>query len=172
VQALQAAEAHGLHAPVHDLGELVGRRNVEAGGEHVARVEAKPDPLVAAGQVETLAQLLERASECVAGTGRVLEEQRAALGLRERVVQRVRRLLPHLAILRGRVDQVDRVDQDRFDRAALAERQELGHVVGLPARGAPLARRLVEHLHRLAPALDGPLVRLHEAACRGYVCAN
>jgi hypothetical protein len=88
------------------------------------------------------------------------------------VDQRVRRLLPHLPVLCGRVDQVDRVDRYRLDRTLLAERQELGHVIRLPAGGAPHARRLVEHLHRLATTLDGTLVRLHEAACRGYVCSN
>ena len=45
----------------------------------MAGVEADADPLVAAGQVDQLAQLLERAAERVAGAGGVLEQQAAAL---------------------------------------------------------------------------------------------
>ena len=52
----------------------------------MARVEADPDPLVAAGEVDQLAQLLERAAEGVSGAGGVLEQEPAVVGLGQRVL--------------------------------------------------------------------------------------
>jgi hypothetical protein len=203
VQAAQPPQADDPHVAVDHLGELVGRRDVEARREHVAGVEAQAEASVAAGELDQLAQLLERASEGAAGAGRVLEQEAAGVGFGERVRQhladprerllvrlsdrgagvehhavgldlvahaqrvdeRVGRLPAHLAVLRSRVDQVDGVNGDRPDGPALHELQEGSDVVLPPARRTPLARRLVEHLDRLAAALDAALVRMHEAAC-------
>ena len=90
----------------------------------------------------------------------------------QRVDQRGGRLAPHLAVLGGRVDQVDGVDRDRLDRPRLHQLEELRDVVVAPARGAPLARRLVEDLDRRTAALDAALVRLHQTACRGNMSAD
>ena len=85
VQAAQAADADGLLEVLDHLADLLRRRDVEAGREHVARVEAHAEALVAAGQVDQLAQLLEGAADRVAGAGGVLEQQAAPLRLGERV---------------------------------------------------------------------------------------
>ena len=54
-----------------------------------------------------------------------------------------------LRVLRGAVDEVDRVDHDGLDRPVVHQLAELGHVVVLPARGPPHARGLVEDLDRV-----------------------
>ena len=63
----------------------------------MARVQADPEPLAAAGGVEQRRQLLERAPERAAGAGRVLEVQRAALGLRQRLRDHLAGALDRLA---------------------------------------------------------------------------
>ena len=51
----------------------------------MAGVQAEPEPGVAAGGVDQRRELLDRAPERAAGAGRVLEMQRAALALGERL---------------------------------------------------------------------------------------
>jgi hypothetical protein len=80
MQRLQAAHPDRLREPVHDLGELVGRPDVEAGREHVAGVEADADALVAARAVDQLAELLEGPADG-AGAGCVLKQETAVIGL-------------------------------------------------------------------------------------------
>jgi hypothetical protein len=52
----------------------------------VTGVQAHADALVAAREVDQLAELLEGAADRVAGAGRVLEQQPAFVGLGERVL--------------------------------------------------------------------------------------
>ena len=63
---------------VDHLAEGLRRADVVARREQVARVEADPEPLAAAGGVEQRRELLERAPERAAGAGRVLEVQRGS----------------------------------------------------------------------------------------------
>jgi hypothetical protein len=160
VQAAQAAFSEQLQSSVEHVCELVGGGDVEAAREHVTRVEADADSLVAAREIEERPQLPERAADRVTRAGRVLEKQPAAVRLAERVPhhladawqrlllrladrrpgvhdhavgpdlvahpqgvdERGGRLLAHLAVLRGRVDEVDRMDRGRLDRAPLHQR--------------------------------------------------
>ena len=80
------------------------------------------------------------------------------------VDQRRERLALHLPVVGGAVDQVDRVDHHRLDRAVLHQLEEGVDVVLLPAGGSPLPRRLAPDLDRLAAALDAAGVGLDEAA--------
>ena len=197
---------------VDHVGELVGRPDVEAGGEHVAGVEAEADAASAARTARPArSQLLERPPERVARAGGVLEQERTALRLVERVLHSISPTRGNASscgsplvepgwsttpsapisspsrsawisesadfflisrVLGGRIDEVDRVDHDRLDRPVRHELAEGRHVVGLPAGRAPRARRLAEDLYRLAAALDRPLVRLHQPACRGNMGAD
>ena len=170
-----------------------------------------PMPLVAAGQVDQVAQLREGAPERVAGARRcspaaagtsrtrraparnILPTRSSASScgsptvepgwmttpsapisspIRSAWIERVGRLAAHLAVLGGRVDQVDGVDRDRLDRPVLHQLEELRDVVRLPAGRAPHARRLVEDLDRVAAALDAAPMGLHEAAGRRDVGAD
>jgi hypothetical protein len=108
VQAADALEPDDLDAPVDHPGELRVVGDVEAAREHVAAVEADPDALVPAGHLDEPGELLERTPERAARAGRVLEQQRAALGLGERVAEgladAVHRLLVRLLHLRAGMD--------------------------------------------------------------------
>src|ERR1700733_7095986 len=75
---------------VDHLVQRVARPHVVARGEQVAGVQADAEALAAAGRLQQLGEFLERASERAAGPRRVFEEQRATLGLGQR-------LLDHLA---------------------------------------------------------------------------
>ena len=82
------------------------------------------------------------ASSCGSPDGRAGVEHHAVgsdlVAHAQRMDQRGGRLGAHLAVLRGRVDQVDGVDRDRLDRPVLHQLEELGDVVVLPARRPPL----------------------------------
>ena len=65
--------------------------HVVARGEQVAGVQAQAEPLVAAGRVDQRGQLGERAPERPARARGVLQVQRAALGLGERLARSPRR---------------------------------------------------------------------------------
>jgi hypothetical protein len=98
------------------------------------------------------------------GTDRIADAQR--------VQHRVERLLADLAVLGGQVDQVDRVDHDRLDRAVghqLAERLDVRVLV---VRRPPHPRRLVEDLDRVAAGLDAARVRLDQASRGRHVPAD
>ena len=84
----RAERAPGLAQHRVHLG---GRADVVARGEQVARVEAHPQPLLAAGGVEQPRELLEGAPERAAGPRRVLEVQLAPLALCERLADRCSR---------------------------------------------------------------------------------
>src|SRR3954471_16971316 len=85
VQGPDALDADELHALVEDRPERLGRADLEAGGEQVARVEADAEALVAARRVDERRKLVERAAERSAGARGVLEMQRAAIALRQRL---------------------------------------------------------------------------------------
>ena len=72
------------------FAERLARAHVVARGEQVAGVQADAEPLLAARQLEQRRELLERAAQRPARARGVLQQQRARLGLRER-------LLDHLA---------------------------------------------------------------------------
>jgi len=204
VDAGEPLDPEPRHVLVDHLGETVVVADVEPAGQHVARVEADADALVPTGAVHDVVQLGERAPDRAARASGVLEQEPAALGLRQslahhrahaaerpgkRVLQararvhhhavgadrvahpqgvheRCERLLAHLPVLGGAVDQVDRMDHDRLDRAIGHQLAEALDVRVLPLRRPPHARRLVEHLDRVAAALDPALMRVHEAAGR------
>ena len=90
----------------------------------------------------------------------------------QRLGQRRERLLAHLAIGRGAVDQVDRVDEDGLDSARAHRLAELREVILGVGGGPPHARRLAEDLDRVAVALDPALDRAVEAAGVRDVCAD
>ena len=89
MQRAEAVEADDRVEVVDDAGQPLRRPHVVAGGEQVAGVEADAEALVAAGQLDQRRELLERAAERAAGAGGVLEVQRARLGLRERLGDRL-----------------------------------------------------------------------------------
>ena len=95
------------------------RADVIAGGEQVAGVQAQPEALVAAGGLEQRGQLLERAPERAARAGRVLQVQRAALALGQRLARSSR---PARAIACADVARLGRAgmqhDAGGADRAA------------------------------------------------------
>ena len=86
------------------------------GREQMAGVQAKPEPRVAAGGVDQRGELAERAPERAPGAGGVLEVQRAARGLRERLrddAAGARDRLADVAGLRRAGMQDDRVGAER-----------------------------------------------------------
>ena len=78
-----------------------GRADVIAGGEQVAGVQAHPQPLPAAGGVDQRSQLLHRAPQGAAAARGVLQVQRAALALGERLADRGARARDRLADVTG-----------------------------------------------------------------------
>src|SRR4051812_14681238 len=88
MQRAEPIEADDRVALVEHGAQALGCANVVARRQQVARVEAQSEPLVAAGELDHLRELLERASERAAGAGGVLELQLAALGLVERLGDR------------------------------------------------------------------------------------
>ena len=90
MQGAEALEADLRDALVERLGQPLLGADVVAAGQQVARVEADADALVAARGVDELGELGERAAERAARARRVLEVDRAALGL----LQRLREHLP------------------------------------------------------------------------------
>ena len=83
VQAAQPVEAdHRGRARRRPPSSAVGRRDVVAGREQVAGVEADAEALAAAGGLDQLGQLVEVAAERARSAGGVLEQQRAALASR------------------------------------------------------------------------------------------
>src|SRR4051812_1516131 len=85
VKRSDALDADELDALVEHAAERLGGADLEAGGEQVARVEADAEALVAARGVDERRELVERAAERSAGARGVLEVQRAAVALRQRL---------------------------------------------------------------------------------------
>src|SRR5207248_2594230 len=61
VEAGEPVGADDLHTAIDHLGEPVRGPDVEPRGEHVAGVQAEPDPIVAASQLDQPGKLVERA---------------------------------------------------------------------------------------------------------------
>ena len=87
----QPVAADDLVELVDHLAERLARADVVARGEQVAGVQADAEALLAAGELDQRGELLERAPERPARAGGVLEQQRARLGLRERLLDDRRR---------------------------------------------------------------------------------
>ena len=85
MQRADALEPDAPRALVEDRVEALLGADVIARREQVAGVQAEPEPLVAAGGLDERRELRERAAERAARAGGVLEVQRAALGLRQRL---------------------------------------------------------------------------------------
>src|SRR5919108_4280781 len=209
VQRPEAVEPDDAVELVEHPRERLGTADVVARREQVAGVEADGGPLAAAGQLDQPRQLLERAPERAARAGGVLEVQRAAVRLRERLGdhrggaldrgvdcaaalerrpgvehdpdraqllaraqrrrQRRERLLPEVRLLRGRIQQVHRVDQERVDVRVRHRRPEVGDLLRRVLARLPLARVLVEDLDRAGAALDAALDGLRRPAGGGDV---
>src|ERR1700733_7966934 len=75
------------------LGEALTGSDVVPRGEHVARVQAHAEALAAAGRLDQLGELLERAPERASGAGGVFEQQRGTLGLGEGLLEDLARAL-------------------------------------------------------------------------------
>ena len=75
VQCPQAIQADARVELTDELVDLLGIADVVARRIEVARVEAQPEPRVAAEPVEQRVQLLERASDRATGSGRVLDQE-------------------------------------------------------------------------------------------------
>jgi hypothetical protein len=82
----------------------------------------------------------------------------------QRVGQRGERLLPQLFVLGRAVDQVDRVDDHRFDRGGVHRLAEGGKILLAVFRRPPHPRALVEDLDRFAAALLASLDCVGQAA--------
>ena len=83
-----------------------------------------------------------------------------AQGVRERF----QRLGADVGVLAGAVEQVDGMDQHRFDRAVVHRRAERCEVLLRVGGRAPHARGLIEYLNRLTAAFDAALDRFWQAA--------
>jgi hypothetical protein len=155
----QPSRAAGRVQQFGQLLERAAQRAARAGG--VLEVKRAP---VGLGQrlLDHLPGPRDRLTDiAVLGRPRMEHDRHGAdaLANAQRMDQRGQRLLPDLGILRAAVEQVDGVDQDRLDRAVGTGIAKGAEVV-LAVRGRPPhARRLVEDLNRLAPALDAPLDR-------------
>ena len=90
----------------------------------------------------------------------------------QRVGERVQRLLAQLLVLAGAVDQVDGVDDHRFDLGGVHRLAEGGEVLLAVVGRPPHARALVEDLDRFAAALLAALDRFGEPAGGGNVRAD
>ena len=124
VQAAQAVEADFGVELVDDRRQPLGVADLVAGGEQVAAVEADADPLDRRRQLDQLGELVEVAAERALGAGRVLEQDRAALGLGQRPRDRLRGALHRrsLRLVLARAGmQDDAVGADR-----VAESQRVG----------------------------------------------
>src|SRR5690242_16236470 len=135
-----------------------------------------------AARVGLAEHLLDRLTDALQGRRKRLLQRRSGMDHHavgadrvahpERVRERGQRLLPHLAVLRRQVDQVDGVDDHRLDRSAVHQRAELLDVGVLPGGRPPHAWGLVEDLDRVAVQLDAAPMRLHETARRRDVSAD
>src|SRR3954470_17099015 len=85
VQRPDALDPDELDALVEDRAERVGGADLEPRSEQVTGVEADAEALVAARRVDERGELVERAAERAAGARGVLEVQRAAVALRQRL---------------------------------------------------------------------------------------
>src|SRR3954452_21380626 len=83
VQALQSLEADGGDALVEHRLDSLRRADLEARREEVTRVQADANPVVPAAALNEVRELGERTAERALRPRRVLEQQRAALGLGE-----------------------------------------------------------------------------------------
>ena len=171
------ADAEPLAAPggVEQPGELLERPPERAAG--ACRVLEVQVAAVGLRQslLDDLAGALDRLADvALLGRARVQDHARCAdAGTHsQRLSQRDERLLAHLAIGRGAVDQVDGVDQDGLDRAVGDRLAELFEVVFAVRGRPPHARRLAEDLDRLAASFDSALDRAIEPAGVRDVCAD
>ena len=87
----------------------------------------------------------------------------------QRVGERGQRLLPQLFVFGRAVDQVDGVDDHRFDLGGVHRLAEGGEILLAVVGRPPHARALVEDLDRFATALLAALDRVGEAAGGGNV---
>ena len=83
VEARKAIEAHLGVELIDHLSERRGRADLEPGGEQVAGVETDADPRVTVEQRDELGELVEVSSQRPLGAGGVLEQHRAAVGIRQ-----------------------------------------------------------------------------------------
>ena len=79
MQGREAAEPDLALKPVHGVAQAVGGADVIARREQVTGVQADPQPRAAAGRVDQVCQLSERAPQRASRTRGVLQVQRAAL---------------------------------------------------------------------------------------------
>ena len=89
MDAAEALEAELVHALVDHGGEGVVVAHVIAAREHVAGVEADADLLVAAGALDDVVELGERATQRANGARGVLEQEACVLRLREHLADHV-----------------------------------------------------------------------------------
>ena len=210
VQELELFQADLRVDLVDEVPHSLAGADVIAARVQVAGVDAEAEALGAARFLDQLGRLVEVAAEELRRARRVLVEDRAALGLRqrlldqlhgalagvragvvlegpgvddhphgpdavadaERVGQGVERFLPHLLVVRGRVDQVDRMDRDDLHLGCVHRLAEGGEVVVGVAGRPPHPRALVEDLDRLAAHLLGALDRLGQATPCGNMGAD
>ena len=92
------------------LGPSFLRRQVDAGGPQVARVEADPEAGMVTGGVEQLGGLLGTAGEGAPAAGRELQEQVDAVGHRQQPGQRPGH--PRQCLRPGRAHGMAGVDDD------------------------------------------------------------
>src|SRR3954462_8816365 len=122
VQAPQSLEADGGDALVEHRLDSLRRADLEASREEVTRGQANANPVVPAAALNEGRELGERTAERALRTRRVLEQQRAALGLgecdTECLAGQCQALLERLALKRAGVDD----DAVRVDRVAQAQR--------------------------------------------------
>ena len=142
VQRAQPVEPDHAVELVEHLAQALGGADVVAAGEQVAGVEARSEPLAAAGAVDQRRKLLERPAQRAARAGGVLDVQGAAVGFLQRLGDRLGRPLdrPFGLALQRRAGMQH--DADRPERRTRAQRRH--------QRG----QRLLAHLLVLGRQVD------------------
>src|SRR5919204_4744380 len=169
------AQALGSARGVDDLGQLVERAAEGPAGPGGVLEVQRAAVALAKRLRDDLARALDRGGD-LAGL-RAARVQHHGMGAErvaglQRCDQRRARLVAELLLVAGRVEQVDRVDEQRVDPAALHSLAEGRHLLVGVDRRLPGARVLVEDLDRVAALLDAAFDGLGGTAGRGDVGAD
>src|SRR6476659_360768 len=126
MQRAQALAPHDRVEVLQRVAQAFDGANLVARRQQVARIQADPEAIAAAGGIDQSRKLLERTSKRAAGAGGVLEMQVAALGLVECLLDDLARSLDRLAhvALLGRARMQDHCDcsDPRADSQRLNQR--------------------------------------------------